>query len=409
MAKARKDSRGYALRTGECERKDGRYSYSYTDRKGDRHIIYGKTLAQLRNKEKKLEKYLLDGVDPFAAQKISLNEQFDHYIGQKFDLKETTKTNYIYMYNLMVRDGFGKRKLSTIKYSDIKKFYFELLTERGIKPNTLENVHNAIHPALQLAVMEEVIRINPSDGVMGDIKRSKIWATPKRKSLTIPQQKALMNFLNDSPEFAGWVPIVTVLLGTGLRIGECLGLTWGDVDFDKRVIDVNHTLSDRPIDGTRKCDRHCWEPKTAAGKRKVPMIDEVFDAFLMEYQIQKCIGFCQEEIDGYSGFIFSTAQGTVYSATAINSALHRIQDSYNAQEEKLAKEENREPLLLPSFSAHSLRHTFCTRFCENETNLKVIQDIMGHADIQTTMDIYADATEEKKQEVVNHLQGKIFT
>ena len=55
------------------------------------------------------------------------------------------------------------------------------------------------------------------------------------------------------------------------------------------------------------------------------------------------------------------------------------------------------PVLLPDFSAHSLRHTFCTRLCERETNLKIIQSIMGHKDIQTTMDIYAEATEEKKQ------------
>ena len=54
-------------------------------------------------------------------------------------------------------------------------------------------------------------------------------------------------------------------------------------------------------------------------------------------------------------------------------------------------------------SAHSLRHTFCTRLCERETNLKIIQSIMGHKDIQTTMDIYAEATEEKKQETFEHL------
>ena len=65
-------------------------------------------------------------------------------------------------------------------------------------------------------------------------------------------------------------------------------------------------------------------------------------------------------------------------------------------------------MMMPHFSAHGLRHTFCTRFCENETNLKVIQDIMGHADISTTMDIYAEATQEKKQEVMANLQGKIF-
>lgn len=59
------------------------------------------------------------------------------------------------------------------------------------------------------------------------------------------------------------------------------------------------------------------------------------------------------------------------------------------------------------FSVHNLRHTFCTRFCENETNIKVIQDIMGHADISTTMNIYAEATESKKKESFDNLEGKI--
>ena len=63
---------------------------------------------------------------------------------------------------------------------------------------------------------------------------------------------------------------------------------------------------------------------------------------------------------------------------------------------------------MPDFSAHTLRHTFCTRLCENETNLKVIQTIMGHKDIQTTMDIYADCTDDKKKEVIKKIEGKIF-
>ena len=56
---------------------------------------------------------------------------------------------------------------------------------------------------------------------------------------------------------------------------------------------------------------------------------------------------------------------------------------------------------------HNLRHTFCTRFCENETNLKVIQEIMGHADISTTMNIYNEATKEKKKESFANLEGKV--
>lgn len=218
-----------------------------------------------------------------------------------------------------------------------------------------------------------------------------------------------MNFLENDSESTGWVPIITVLLGTGMRIGECLGLRWEDVNFKDRYISVNHNFVERPDpDNGMKNTSHILTPKTDAGTRTIPMVDEVFDAFIMEYQIQQCLGFCQEEIDGYSGFIFSNAQGTLYRPGPVNNAIHRVTNKYNRMEKAAAKKEKREPLLLPSFSAHNLRHTFCTRLCENETNLKVIQDIMGHADIKTTMDIYAECTQEKKLEVVNKLQGKII-
>ena len=72
-----------------------------------------------------------------------------------------------------------------------------------------------------------------------------------------------------------------------------------------------------------------------------------------------------------------------------------------------AKKENREPLILPDFSCHHLRHTFCTRLCENESNLKVIQTIMGHKNIETTMDIYAEATGTKLQETMEMLSIKL--
>ena len=89
--------------------------------------------------------------------------------------------------------------------------------------------------------------------------------------------------------------------------------------------------------------------------------------------------------------------------------LERVDNfSFTKEEIEKAEKEDREPLIIPHFSAHHLRHTFCTRLCENESNLKVIQSIMGHSDITTTMDIYAEATQEKKQEIVANLQGKII-
>ena len=407
MANSRKDTKGYVLRTGECQRNDGRYSYSYTDAESNRHTVYSKTLAELRKKERKIIRDIEDGIDAHAPEKTTLNQLYDKYIGQKYDLKPTTKANYIYTYDHFVRDSFGKRKISKIKYSDVKEFYYGLLMNEEIKPNTLDNVHTQLHPAFQMGVRDGLLRVNPTDGVMAEIKKSHIWERPQRHALTVPQQKALTEFITDNREFCGWYPIIMILLGTGMRIGECLGLRWDDLDFEQRIISVNHNITNRPHDdGT--CIKHISTPKTRAGERTIPMIDEVFEAFLKEYEMQKCMGYKSETVDGYTNFVFLTAGGSVISPGSVNRALTNITEAYNAQEIRAAKEENREPVLIPHFSAHNLRHTFCTRLCENESNLKVIQSVMGHADITTTMDIYAEATNEKKQEIMANLQGKII-
>lgn len=407
MAASRKDNRGYALRVGESQRKsDGRYSYSYTDRDHNRHIVYAKTLPDLRKKERQIIRDIEDGIDPKAPEKTTLNQLFDRYIGQKYDLKATTKTNYIYMYDRFVRDGFGKRKIIDIRYTDIKKFYYDLILNKTLKANTLDTIHTVLHPSFQMAVRDGLLRQNPTEGVMAEIKKSHIWEKPKRHALTIPQQKAFVNFIRSDRRFKGWEPILTVLLGTGMRIGECTGLRWDDLDFERRIITVDHTLTNSPSgDGVT---RHIHTTKTRAGTRTIPMIDEVFDAFLQEYEVQRCIGYKSETIDGYTNFVFVTSTGGTVTGSSVNRAITEIIRAYNEMENEKAKDEDREPLLLPHFSAHSLRHTFCTRFCENETNLKVIQSIMGHADITTTMDIYAEATAEKKEEIMANLQGKII-
>lgn len=269
------------------------------------------------------------------------------------------------------------------------------VTHEQLKADALENAPE-IRPAV-IQGMSEVMR-----EMMGP-EAFEMFGLPEEQEemmyvATVPDKNsgagvlAYQDFMDQAAEKLG---------------GECLGLRWEDLDFKNRMISVNHNLTDRP-DDNGKCGKHIQSPKTAAGNRTIPMIEEVFQAFLTEYEIQSCLGFCEEEIDGYSGFVFSTSRHTVYSAAAVNNAIHRAVSAYNKKETARAMKEDREALLLPDFSAHNLRHTFCTRFCENETNLKVIQDIMGHADISTTMDIYAEATEETKKKVLTNLEGKII-
>ena len=408
MAKVRKDLRGRSLRKGEVQRSsDKRYMYTYTDPMGRRKFIYANDLAELREKEAKLMKDQLDGLDLYVAGKASVNDTFDRYMSTKYNLRESTKSSYLYTYDHYVRDTFGKKRIADIKYSDVLQFYYYLLNEVKIALGTLDTVHCLLHPTFQLAVRDEIIRNNPTDGVMKEISRESSKNRGIRHALTVEQQRAFMEYIANHPIYYHWWPMFTVLLGTGCRIGEALGLRWQDLDYDKRTININHSLSYYQKPESNKSVLRISKPKTEAGIRTIPMLDIVKDAFEMLYEEQLENGFNETEIDGMSGFIFCNRFGTVPNPQTVNHTIKRIANSYNADEVVRAKKERRGPIILPNFSCHHLRHTFCTRLCENETNLKVIQSIMGHRNIETTMDIYAEATEEKKQESFENLAAKL--
>ncbi len=128
----------------------------------------------------------------------------------------------------------------------------------------------------------------------------------------------------------------------------------------------------------------------------MPMLGFVKEAFLMERVYQQLVGLeCKVTIDGYTDFIFLNRDGGTFYQGSLNKTIRRIIRDCN--DEVLQKgEEN--PVLLPHFSCHSLRHTFTTRMCEAGVNIKVMQDTLGHADISTTLNIYADVTRELKKE-----------
>ena len=408
MAKTRKDLRGRSLRKGEVQRtSDKRYMYTYTDPLGRRKFIYANDLTQLREKEEKLLKDQLDGLDIYVAGKATLNETFDLYISTKYNLRESTRSSYLYTYDHYVRDTFGLKRIAEIKYSDVLQFYYHLLNQQGISLGTLDSVHCLLHPTFQLAVRDEIIRKNPTDGVMKEISRESGKNRGVRHALTIEQQRCFMEYIANHPIYYHWWPMFTILLGTGCRIGEALGLRWQDLDFENRVISINHSLVYYPANGSNKCVLRVSLPKTDAGIRTIPMLDIVKDAFEMLYEEQKENGFNETEIDGMTGFIFCNRFGSVPNPQTVNHTIKRIANNYNADEVVRAKKEHRDPIILPNFSCHHLRHTFCTRLCENETNLKVIQSIMGHKNIETTLDIYAEATEKKKQESFENLAAKL--
>lgn len=405
MRKARKDNKGRALRKGEYQRYNKDYEYRYTDPFGKKRAIYAETLQELRKKEDLLFRDQLDGLDIYSDGNATVNFLFDRYIKMKTNLRPSTLANYKYMYNKFVRNTLGKKRIVDVKYSDVLQFYNYLIEEGGLKVETVDNVHTTLHPAFQLAVRDNVIRKNPTDGVMATIKKGRNRVKTTRHALTLEQQRTFMNYIADSPFFVQWLPLFTVLLGTGCRVGEMVGLRWQDVDFKNRMISINHSLTYYPQDGTdtRTCVFRVSLPKTEAGIRTIPMFPQVESALKEIKKQNEEEGLVSETIDEMTDFIFLTSNNRVITPRQINDVIDRIVKACNEAEEEKAKEENREPVIIPHFSCHHLRHTFCTRFCETETNVKVIQAIMGHANISTTMDIYTDVTEAKKSEAMMNL------
>ena len=132
-------------------------------------------------------------------------------------------------------------------------------------------------------------------------------------------------------------------------------------------------------------------------------MQQLYQILLQERERQNEEGFCGNEVDGMTNFIFTNRFGNPHNPAAVNRAIKRIVDAHNAEEEIKAKKQKREPVMLPRFSCHIFRHTFASRFCENETNVKVIQEVMGHADVSTTMNIYAEVNESTTRESLENL------
>ncbi len=279
------------------------------------------------------------------------------------------------------------------------------MDNRHLKIATVDNIHTVLHQVLTVAVEDGYMRINISDNLLKELKQSHNMGSDRRKALTVPEQELFMDFLKkENTPYHHWYPIFAVMINTGMRVGEITGLGWEDIDLDNGMIEVNHTLVyyNHAEDGSYFS---VHTPKTKAGERMIPMLEEVKEAFLEERRYQEFNQIkCNMTVDGYSDFIFINRFGNVQHQGTLNKALCRIiRDCNDAQFEKRGIN----PVLLPRFSCHSLRHTFTTRLVEAGVNLKVIQNTLGHKDFSTTMDIYTDVTKELKQREFDNLQEKM--
>lgn len=415
----RRDKKGRILRQGESQRADGMYMYRYTDHTGKRKTVYSWRLTQtdkvpstkketpaLRELEKAIAKDLEDEIDTDDVD-MTLDQAFDNMMQMRQDLRKTTRKNYMTLYDVMIRKRVGSRRIKDIRHSDLQKLYTALAKEDHYAKSSILSAHNIVLQIFRQAVYDHRIRYNPALKAFSVISRSDLCPpVEKKKALTKQQQEALVDYVYSEPSLRLYGNLLTVLLGTGMRIGECIGLRECDCDFESGLISVNHALTYKDTEDQRY---HflITKPKTASGFRTIPMFPEVRQALLSEIERARANQETIYSVDGYDHFIFLTSKGTPLRASFIYETLQRIASNFNAQEKATASLERRAPAYLPHLSPHILRHTFCTRLCECEPNIKVVQEVMGHKKCTTTMDIYNDALSEEKQANFAAMEGKI--
>lgn len=385
----RKDNKGRVLQKGESQRKDGRYVYQYSDIYGKRKCVYANTLSDLRKQEKQINRDLDDNIDTVRAE-ITLNEQFDKYISLKTQIRNSTKQNYIDLWNGNLRENaLGNKRLCDIKKSDILRFY-NSLSERGLKYSTIKSFNCMISPCLDLAVDDDIIRKNPCVGCLGEFNND----SAERISLTLQEQEEFLGFIRQSKVYSVHYPLIIFMIGTAVRCGEAIGLTWDDVDFENKEVNINHQLIYKKSGGTYGF--YADNPKTDSGARTIPMTIEVFKALIEQRKNQLSKGWrTNVEIDGYRDFVFSTKNRNPVMPSAVNNLLLNIVNKYNSTVGEME---------LPHISAHNLRHTGCTRMAEAGIDPKVLQYIMGHSKISVTMEIYNHISTERNRKEMDKME-----
>lgn len=400
MAEKRKDSKGRILRTGESQMKDGRYRYQYIDKiAGKRKCVYALDIVTLREKEKNITLDISDKIRT-DCKKVTVNNLFDEYIATK-KIEATTKFNYIRIYNNHLRDGIGKLAIVNVTSLVIRRKYTEM-AKKDYSSSTIKGVHNLLFQTLQCAVNEDIIRKNPATGCLKGYMGNK----KEKEALSLQEQKQLLSFVKSSSVYSIYYPMLKYMLGTACRVGEVIGITWNDVDMKNKNININHQLIYKNIGSGTKL--YIKKTKTEAGIRNIPMVDIVYEALLEQRKLQLSLGINRDyEVDGYKSFIFTSKSGRPLQPSAVNNALKNIVDAYNRNEKKRAEKEQREAVLMPSISAHTLRHTGCTRMAEAGIDIKTLQYIMGHSSINVTMNVYNHVKQERAISEIQKLNLKL--
>ena len=388
-----KSLKGKELGKGIGQRKDGLYYARCTNKSGQRLEKCFQDLKEARNWQKEQQYRQVHPEIKSAPPKMTVNEWFDFWQTNLLTgLAPNTVRNYRERYERNAKAILGELLLTEVKPMHCKAVFNGMTgTYAG---STIRQAYIALGSMFKAAKENGLIEKHPMDGVRFD---SPIKAVDEIHFLTVSEQKAFLDVAKHSHNYAQYA----LILETGLRTGEVIGLTWDAIDWENHTLTVNKTMEFRH-------KQHEWRagpPKTKKSYRTIPLTDTAY-RILRDLYIGREYRKEASELDKVLTYIdrrtAKQAELHMRDLVFINyrTGMPAKNSSYDTHLYKLCDRAG-----IEHFCMHALRHTYATRAIESGMQPKVLQKLLGHASIKTTMDRYVHVTDDSMFQAVRQFQN----
>jgi integrase len=332
-----------------------------------------KSYKTKKEAEKALSQWLVEIEQGIAidTDRLTVAELFDHWLDafKGTNPKARTVIEYERIIRGRIIPGIGSLPVQQLRPLQIDAFYAQL-REAGASNDAIHRVHKRLRQAFDYAVKKRLVALNPLGAVDPPTVRSRPAVV-----LTPPQ---LRHFLRVA-DADGYSPLWLLLVQTGLRRGEVLGLRWKDIDWERKRLHVKQCVE--VLDGAA----HLTTPKTAAALRSVTLFTESVAALVAhrKRQIERRLAAGSSWQD--NDLIFATPTGGPLNPNNVLRNLAVIIRKANAAPDLS------EPMRLPKFHIHDLRHTHATHLLMDGWSVAIVSRRLGHANPAITLQLYAHA------------------
>jgi integrase len=377
--------------------KRGKSSYRLTvvigyDSKGnpirERKNVKAKNPTEAKKLLTLFEAEILNGQYIKIEENMTLIRFYDDWLDKyaKVNLSPDTTQNYINILNKRILPIYGHMKLVDIKtihiinfLNDIKKDGRRLDKKKGpLSDSSIANCYRAFNNILSRAAEWKLIKENPAAAV----KQPKI-KMKKSEVYSKEDMEKLLSLLDNYPFH--WRTLVYLALSTGAREGEIAGLEWKHIDFEKKTVLIEQSITDATGEGVKI-------KSTKNGKSRIVSLPDPLIQMLTKLELIRTAEKSQVE-DRWEWevhfFIFGNEFGKPIRPDSISQWWSRF-----IKKNKLKK-----------IRFHDLRHTSATLLINEGVHAKVISERLGHADISTTMNIYGHVLAEADQSAANHFNA----